>query len=70
LLTELGLTFGSRIFPKNRSIYLFATVDANYFYSDDGQTLGPEKLTFPQESNIVRNTHEFWPGISAGVKIK
>ncbi|MEO0331208.1 MAG: hypothetical protein AAF223_05915, partial [Bacteroidota bacterium] len=45
LLSEIGLTVGSRLFYKNKSTYLFATLDANYFYSNDGQTLAPGNLS-------------------------
>jgi hypothetical protein len=70
LLTEIGFTAGSRLFPKNRSIYLFATIDANYFYSNDGQSLGPDKLSmaFVGDDELIK--HELWPGISIGMKLK
>jgi hypothetical protein len=70
LLSEIGFTAGSRLFPKNRSVYLFATVDANYFYSNNGQTLGPEKLmlTFRKEDELQK--HELWPGLRVGLKLK
>ena len=40
LLSEVGFMVGSRLFPKNRSVYLYATIDVNYFYSNNGQSLG------------------------------
>jgi hypothetical protein len=70
LLSEIGFTAGSRLFPKNRSVYLFATVDANYFYSNNGQTLGPENLTLSFGEGEGVKTHELWPGISIGLKLK
>lgn len=71
LLTEIGLSFGSRIFLKNRSYYPYVTVDANYFYSNNGQTLGPEKLmlSFGSPDDGGRR-HELWPGFIIGLKIK
>ncbi|MEM9671202.1 MAG: LA_2272 family surface repeat-containing protein [Cyclobacteriaceae bacterium] len=69
LLSEIGLTVGSRLFYKNRSTYLYATVDANYFYSNDGQTLAPDNLSrsFGEEGD--RRTHELWPGLVVGLKV-
>lgn len=69
VLTELGYSIGSRIIPKNRSVYLYATLDINYFYSNDGQTLGPEKLMIAFNSGDAPIRHELWPGISIGIKI-
>lgn len=70
LLTELGFSIGSRLFPKNRSVYLYATVDANYFYSNNGQSLGHEKLMLSFGSSDDQHRHEIWPGLSIGLKIK
>ncbi len=70
LLTELGITAGTRIFPKNRSIYLYASIDANYFYSNNGQSLGPDKMTVDQSPVDTNITQEFWPGLSVGLKLK
>jgi len=71
LLSEAGFTAGSRLFPKNRSVYLFASLDINYFYSNEGKTLGPDALTISfggEEGN--RQKHEIWPGLSLGVRIR
>ena len=70
LLTELGFSAGTRLFPKNRSVYLYATIDANYFYSNNGQTLGPDKLTLAFGSSNELQKHELWPGLSVGLKLK
>ena len=69
LLTVLGYSIGSRIVPKNRSVYLYATLDINYFYSNDGQTLGPEKLMIAFNSTDELTRHELWPGLSIGLKL-
>ena len=69
LLTELGISAGSRIIPKNRSIYLYATLDANYFYSNDGHTLGPEKFKISLGEDDLLKGHELWLGLSIGLKI-
>lgn len=70
LLTEIGFSFGSRIIPKNRSVYLYGTLDANYFYSNNGQTLGPEKLMLSFGSTDGGRRHEIWPGLIIGLKLK
>ncbi len=70
LLTEIGFSFGSRIFLKNRSFYPYITLDVNYFYSNNGQTLGPDKLMLSFGGTEGRKKHELWPGISIGLKIK
>jgi hypothetical protein len=70
LLTELGFSAGSRLFPKNRSVYLYATIDANYFYSNNGQTLGPDKLTLAFGSSDELQKHQLWPGLCVGLKLK
>lgn len=70
LLTEIGFTAGSRFFPKNRSVYLFATIDANYFYSNNGQTLGPDKYTLVLGGDDDQQKHELWPGFSVGLKLR
>jgi hypothetical protein len=69
LLSEIGYSIGSRIIPKNRSVYLYATIDMNYFYSNDGQSLGPDKIMIAFNSNDDLIKHELWPGISIGIKI-
>jgi hypothetical protein len=66
----LGFSAGSRLFPKNRSVYLYATIDANYFYSNNGQTLGPDKLTLAFGSSDELQKHQLWPGLCVGLKLK
>lgn len=68
LLSEIGLTVGSRLFYKNKSTYLYATLDANYFYSNDGQTLAPGNISRSFSEEGARRTHELWPGIAVGLK--
>lgn len=70
VLTEIGFTFGSRIFLKNRSFYPYITLDVNYFYSHNGQTLGPKKFMLPFGSEEGQKRHELWPGIIIGLKLK
>lgn len=70
LLTEVGCSFGFRIFPKNRSVYLYATLDANYFYSNNGQSLGPKNFMLQFGRADDQKRHELWPGLGIGLKIK
>lgn len=70
LLTEVGFSAGSRLFPKNRSVYLFATIDANYFFSNDGQSLGPDGFALSFKDENKRQNHELWPGFNVGIKLR
>jgi len=67
LLTRPQLAFGSKLHPKIKSIYLFAAVSYNFYWTDTP----PLEISFLESSTrIHKELLQMWPGFSAGVQIQ
>jgi hypothetical protein len=66
----LNITGGSRISPKVPPIYIIGFIDLNYFYSRNGKSIAPVKMSKEFTSGNERKTGEMWPGFGIGIQIK
>ena len=66
-LLELSFSGGTRLSNKMRSFYLKATIDGNFHYGSNSQTLGPEKLSLREQSD--NSVKELWPGFRIGILV-
>ena len=68
LLIRPNVSFGTRLHPKLRSIYIFGGITYNVYVSDADHNLAPEFLE--SSATLGDRTLDMWPGFSAGVHIQ
>ena len=68
LLLRPRVSFGTRLHPKLKSIYVFGGISYNVYLSDSGYKMSPEFLE--SSAKVADRELDMWPGFSAGVHIQ
>lgn len=68
LLLRPNVSFGTRLHPKLKSIYVFGGISYNVYLSDADYNLSPEFLE--SSATLGNRTLDMWPGFSVGVHIQ
>lgn len=68
LLLRPKVSFGTRLHPKLKSIYIFGGISYNLYLSDSEYELAPEFLE--TSSRLGDRMLDMWPGFSAGVHVQ
>src|SRR5690606_24843325 len=68
LLLRPNVSFGTRLHPKLKSIYVFGGISYNVYLSDAGYNLSPEFLE--SSATFGDRSLDMWPGFSVGVHIQ
>lgn len=67
LLSRPGISIGSRIHPKNKNVFLFASAAYNIYRFESGKTI---ESIFENNDESQTSGLQQWPGFSAGVLIQ
>lgn len=67
LLMRPKIQLGTRLHPKLHSIYMFAAVTYNIYYTDSAEGISPSLMA--SAGTVNGKLMEHWPGFSAGVHI-
>jgi hypothetical protein len=68
LLIRPNVSFGTRLYPKLRSIYIFAALTYNVYFYDEENEIAPSFLE--TSTSLGDRRIDMWPGSSAGIHVQ